>query len=56
MRLTKEQLSRVAKSSINIIFTSIGISMAGYGAWLIYEPAAFIVIGAAVFYLGLPER
>ncbi len=55
MRLTKEQLKLVAKSSINIIFTSLGIAMAGYGAWLIYEPAAFIVVGGAVFYLGLPE-
>lgn len=30
-----------------------GLALAGYGAWLVYAPAGFIVGGAGLFYVGL---
>lgn len=30
-----------------------GLAMVGYGLWLAYPPAAFVVPGLAVFWLGL---
>ena len=29
-----------------------GVGLAAYGAWLIYEPASFLVAGVALFVLG----
>lgn len=34
-----------------IVFSGLGL--AGYGAWLTYEPAGFIVAGVGLFYLGI---
>lgn len=30
-----------------------GIALAGYGAWLIYPPAGFMVGGGALFWVGM---
>ena len=32
-----------------------GIALTAYGAWLIAEPAGFIVAGVALFWLGMPD-
>lgn len=29
-----------------------GLAMIGYGLYLVYPPAAWIVVGAALFYIG----
>lgn len=34
----------------------VGFLMLGYGIYLIYHPAAFIVCGALLMWLGLPPR
>ena len=33
----------------------IGIALIGIGAYMIYQPAAFIVCGAMLFWLGRPR-
>lgn len=35
------------------VVTLAGIGLASYGAWLIFPPAAFVVAGVALFYLGV---
>ena len=35
------------------VFWIAGLAAAGYGIWQIYAPAAWIVCGAAVFWLGV---
>lgn len=56
MKLNRESLLKTAMASMNMIFVSTGIGLIGYGAWLIYPAAAFIVVGAAVGFLGLPDK
>jgi hypothetical protein len=40
------------------VFAFFGLGCAAYGAWLIYPPAGWIVLGAPLFWLGArtPKR
>ncbi len=33
-----------------------GLGLVGYGAWLIYQPAAPIVVGSGLFFIGMAVR
>lgn len=38
---------------INDILVIVGLSSVGYGLWQIYPPAALIIIGCALFVMGM---
>lgn len=40
---------------IRDIFVFFGIGLTAYGAFLIYQPSGFIVIGLPLFYLGVTK-
>ena len=40
---------------LNAMCMACGLGGIGYGAWLIFEPAAFLVVGAVLLWMGLPE-
>lgn len=44
------------RALIEALFQAIGLGAVGYGIWLIYEPLAFIVGGAALVLLSLGLR
>lgn len=54
--ISKEAIQRGVKNSMNAAFIATGLGAIGYGAWQVYEPAAFVLVGAIVFWMGLPER
>jgi hypothetical protein len=56
MKLSKASILSGFKKIMNAILILSGIGLVGYGAWQIYPPAAYIVVGIAVFWMGLPER
>ncbi|HSH84363.1 MAG TPA: hypothetical protein VK979_04305 [Guyparkeria sp.] len=56
MKISKEAIKRAGAGSLNAVFTFAGIASIGYGAWQVYEPVAFILVGAIVFWMGLPDR
>jgi hypothetical protein len=37
------------------LLVSLGLAAAGYGAYLVWEPLGFLLIGAALFWMGLPD-
>lgn len=41
------------KPDLNDLFWAVGLGLATYGAYLIYFPAAFIVPGVTLFWLGI---
>jgi hypothetical protein len=34
----------------------VGFFMLGYGMWLIYPPASFVICGTLLMWVGLPAR
>ncbi|WP_201344642.1 hypothetical protein [Thiohalobacter sp. COW1] len=40
---------------INALTMSCGLGTVGYGLWLVHEPLAFLVVGAVLFWAGLPD-
>lgn len=44
---------RGVKTSLADGFCLVGLGLVGAGVWMIYPPAALIVVGAALFILGL---
>lgn len=56
MKLSKSAIKTGILGGINVIFTFAGLAGVGYGAWSIYEPAAFIVVGGALIWMGLPDK
>ena len=40
---------------LNAMFMAGGLGSLGFGAWLVYEPLAFLVVGASLLWMGLPE-
>jgi hypothetical protein len=56
MRLTKAGMKAGFKASLDAIFVLGGLGGVGYGCYQIYEPSAFIVVGAALVWIGMPDR
>ena len=56
MKIDKTKIKNALGASVNTLFTFGGIALVGYGAYQIYIPSAFIVVGAVMFYIGLPDR
>ena len=63
MRVTKAGISKIGKALGKLFLTGLnallvvgGTALIGYGAWLIYRPSAFIVVGLVCVYLGLPDK
>ncbi|HSH29762.1 MAG TPA: hypothetical protein VK971_07640 [Thiohalobacter sp.] len=56
MKISKEAIQRGVKNSLNVVFIAAGLGAIGYGAWQVYEPAAFVLVGGIVFWMGLPDR
>ena len=56
MKLSKSAITNALKSGINVIFTFTGLASVGYGAWVVYPPSAFVVVGVALIWMGLPDR
>lgn len=54
-KITKSQLAAGAAQSISAVFVMGGLAAVGYGCWQIYEPAAYIAVGAVVVYMGMPD-
>lgn len=48
-RVTGIALARHGGPMLRDLIGIAGICLAGYGTWLIYQPAGFIVAGAAMF-------
>jgi hypothetical protein len=48
-RATGAALARHGGPMLRDLIGIAGIGLAGYGTWLIYQPAGFIVAGAAMF-------
>lgn len=55
MKINKEAIKKGLKNSLNGLFIGAGIGGVGYGAWMIYEPAAFLAVGAIFIWIGLPD-
>ena len=55
MKISKEAIGRAIGKSVDAAFVFGGTGLAGYGAWMVYEPAAFILVGGVLFWLGLPD-
>ena len=47
-----ESVRRESLIELRDVLVFSGVSLAAYGAWLIYQPAAFVVAGVALFVLG----
>lgn len=63
MTLDKQAIRRGVKAAgvlamkgLNMGLVVSGIACVGYGAWLVYQPAAYVVVGCALVWLGLPEK
>lgn len=56
MKISKEALKTAAQRSLSSVFVLTGLGGVGYGTWQIYPPAAFIIVGGLVLWMGLPER
>lgn len=52
-RSTGLGLARHAGPALRDLIGIAGIGLAGYGTWLIYQPAGFIVAGGAMFALSV---
>ena len=55
-KVTKQQVLAGARQSINAVFVLGGLASVGFGAWQVYPPAAYMVVGAVVIYMGLPDK
>lgn len=53
MRLKRLGERLLAEVDLRDAFVFGGIGLVGYGAGLIYMPAGFIVVGSAIFWLGV---
>lgn len=40
---------------LNAMFMAGGLGTLAYGGWLVYEPLAFLLVGAVLLWMGLPE-
>lgn len=47
---------KISEDAIREIILIAGFFLFGFGLWLIYQPAAFIVCGALLMWVGLPPR
>jgi len=43
-------------STVRELLLVAGFLLLGYGVWLIYQPASYIVCGALLMWVGLPPR
>lgn len=39
----------------NALALALGLGGIGYGCWLVYEPMAFLIVGAVLLWMGLPD-
>lgn len=54
MREVLQHLSNIRRwVDVNDFIASLGLGMIGAGLWMIYPPAALIIIGAVLFIIGL---
>lgn len=56
MKISKESIVAGTRKSLNGLFVIAGLAGIGYGLWQVYEPAAFVVLGGIILWMGLPER
>jgi len=50
----KALFSRIAKAfDLQDLFVFGGLGCVGYGIWQVYPPAAWVVVGVALFWLGV---
>ena len=47
---------RITEDDVREVCLTAGFFMVGTGLWLIYPPAALIVCGAMLLWLGLPPQ
>ena len=47
---------RWPKVAVDDALVLVGVLLVGYGVWLLFEPAAYIVVGVACLALGLLVR
>jgi len=40
---------------INVLLVTAGLGIAGYGAYLAWPPLAFLSVGVALIWAGLPD-
>lgn len=52
----KQALIALAVRGFNGVLVIGGIGCAGYGIWQVYEPAAYIFVGVAMVWMGLPDK
>lgn len=52
----KAWLITVLTKGLNGLLVVGGIGTASYGIWQIFPPAAYIFLGAALVWMGLPEK
>lgn len=63
MKITKEQIAgwfrsggRAAFKLLNAGLVMGGIGLIGFGSAQVYEPAAFVIVGSILLWLGLPDK
>ena len=56
MTFNKQSIIKAVSNSVNVVFTFSGVSLIGYGAFLIYKPSAFVVVGLILFWMGIPDK
>lgn len=60
MTLNKQAIKKAAITAVvrgfNAALVIGGIACAGYGIWQVYEPAAYVFVGVAMVWMGLPDK
>lgn len=60
MTLNKTAIKQVAflviTRGLNALLIVLGIAAIAYGLWQVFAPAAYVFVGAALIWMGLPDK